>query len=704
MKKIGIGRIIAVVLVAIAALLIVTGVWKTAYVDKDNRLLMEDDAYSYYYMEEGDYASRVISPVREETKSIHLRLIIRNELGDNASFRAYIFDTNGEIILDEHIPVKKGEKAHNIYEIPVDTALTKGASYQLIIAPENITEPDAMLGIYCLRDTAEPAVSLHYEGVEPYADQLPLVIGLEKILIVLLGAVVIWLLIRGKEGPVFTRQISMLAVFFILLLAYVQYLTDHNIESSGALYLGAFLIAAYFIAAMLDTFAASYRGFIRAFIFISLGIAFIIAVPAGAAADEASHFYRAYQASYGQIFSAVFDNPPNSGGVLPFAVTQFADPGARIDFDNVAEVYFQNTAIYSPACYLPYMIAIRLTALFTDRVMVIFYACRVAGFITATVLSMLALRIIPAGRELLFTVMLMPMALQEAACITGDSLTNSLSFLFMAYIFRLAAEGASLDRKRVIRLSIMGIMISLCKLVYFVFIFLILMIPGNKTLASSSKEARKAYYKDKLIDISLLYVLPLTISMIANVLFGRAYVAFGENMNPADQVKYVLTHVPDTIMTVIRTTVEYLGGWFMAMSGDYLGALDIRTLPFITVTIALMLGFAIGALRLPAGLKNMRVLLVSGLVILAGFLLVEGSIYASWTETGEYIIRGVQGRYLIPFVVPLGIFAAQFTDHPLPLMDAVRMEKRKGMMVLADMVRVFIALLAIVDIYSFVIL
>lgn len=617
----------------------------------NNRLLKQEGDYSYFYVSSGEYLTTVIKGNGELVPNVAIRLRFQEEVPENASMEAYVFDSEGNVVIDQHISIFPRPE-NDIYEIPFDLELGKDRSYQFVLAPES----DFTIGVYCSNGTSEPAVLL-----QSSSPALPR--ALNKVSVVLVvciwmcGLLLIVSLLFGERlskvsSCAKSSNIYVPALFsFIGLIVYGQYLADYNTESVEGIGKGIILIVAFTIMSFLCTFARKRELLIMGFMIFIVGSIYLLTFPEGMVPDENTHFYRAFSLAFGN-FQAVKFSDVSVGGVLPRAIRDIADKNAVLDFTDTIEIDFKNTSLYSPICYLPQIIGIRIALLFTSKIHLVFMTARWCGFVGAFILYMLALHIAPVGRKFMLVVMMLPMAMQEMTGVTSDAMTNAFSFLFVALVLKYAADNKKLSIRQIVTITIVGTCVALCKLVYAPLLLMALVIPFDLF-----KDENKTATKNKVV-YAAVFAVPLLACAVTNSILGKNLVPVGENVDAALQIKYVLTHIPDTLMIVVRTIVNSSSQWFHEMTGDFLGGLNIRTIPVVTSILLLMLYISARDMKLTDNFKTTKAKWIFGLTFFAGYLIILAILYVSWTTIGYFIIRGIQGRYYIAFLPSLGLFIA----------------------------------------------
>ncbi len=675
----------------------------------NNRLLKQEGDYSYFYISSGEYLTTVIKGKGALVDKAAIRLRFQEQVPEDASLNVYMFDSQGNVVVDEHINIFPRPE-NDIYEIPFNIELAKDGEYQFIVAPDS----EYTIGIYCYGQTSEPAVLLQNTD-SSLKKEIRMVSALLNVCIWLGGLLFIVALLFGDRLKTLNSNIdtstafvpSLISVFGLII--YGQYLFDYNSDSLDGLKKSVVLIIVLTIIGFLGTFIKKNELFMAGIILFAVGCIYLLTFPEGMIPDERAHFYRAFSLAFGN-FQAVKLSDLEVGGILPSAIREIADKNAVIDFNDTVAIGFKNTSLYSPICYLPQIIGIRVALLFTNHIHLVFMTARWFGFVGAFILCMLALYYMPFGKPFMFIVMILPMTMQEMVGVTSDAMTNAFSFLFIAIVLKAVNDNQKLSNKQIMVITILGTCIGMCKMVYVPLLLLVLLIPirlmGSDDISDSSKKVIIARFK-----YALMLVIPLSLCAITNSILGRNLVPVGENVDAPTQIKYVLTHIPATFMIVVRTIVNSTSQWSHEMTGDFLGGLNIRTLPIITLILLLMLYISARDMNISKTFSNAKAKLLFGLTFFAGYFMILGTLYVTWTTVEYYIIRGIQGRYFIALLPALGLFIASLyaggtSGKEEENADFTGTKKIKGeysrlAMVVVPQLLLVINMIVIVDIYKF---
>lgn len=396
-----------------------------------------------------------------------------------------------------------------------------------------------------------------------------------------------------------------------------------------------------------------YQTFIILAVF--LGICFGLIIPLGQGSDETSHFIRIYEISrkYTTLkyeesteFPRAFETLGQYQAQKEISYQNYIENYDKFLMDSNDKVdlrkQYWNTRLYSPIQYLPQVIGVTLGRVFSDNILVIGTLGRIFGFIAWVVVCAYAIKIIPNKKIFIVILCLLPINIFSAICLSGDTLTNAVTVLFISIIYRKVYLKESINVKDKLILLILGALIALCKIVYLPIIFLILLI---------SKE----HFKDKKNWI--IFIISL---IIVSCVVGLTWLMIGSNSlsdsNPASkkQVEYIfedpIRYCLITIDTFMVRGVAYINQF---MTGDNIVCQGrVQIYPIISYIIGIIV---IISLFVDEGNKEIKISslqkLIVCLVILVTCALICTALYIQWSSLfsiGGGMIDGIQGRYFIP--------------------------------------------------------
>lgn len=398
---------------------------------------------------------------------------------------------------------------------------------------------------------------------------------------------------------------------------------------------------------------------------IMLGIFYVFAIPIYRGHDEHAHFYRAYEISQG-IFNTKIEDE-ESVTTIPEAFEETTPEGEAcnityyrnvIDFlgvdineDETMTVNASYMAVYSPIPYIPQALTIGILNIFTDNVAIIFYGARIVNLLVSVFLLYFAMKLIPFGKKMIFLITILPTTMVQISSLSPDALTLTSSILFVAYVLKLWYEKRKITKKEVSKLTILGIVVALCKIVYIPFVFFVLILP------------RKSY-KDKknyTLSVITMIVIPILINLIW-LAIANTHLSLIDNNKSSVQTANILTNIPEYIRTVAytlqyimdKTLTALFGGGGMTHNTSAVGNGFITVIPMILLFVFEILFDE----KLKINLE-MKAKVIISIISLAIIGLIFTSLYVQWSPLKWFFVDGVQGRYFLPLLLPLTILLAQ---------------------------------------------
>lgn len=386
-------------------------------------------------------------------------------------------------------------------------------------------------------------------------------------------------------------------------------------------------------------------------------IMFLVIMPMFKSHDEQRHWLRAYEISEGQFLTQIHDGKVESN--LPKNVInplneywRYIDyndikkaTSVKLDNENRAFADMSYVAVYTPIQYIPQAIGISIARLFTDRILIMTYAARIANLIVAMGLIYLAIKTTPIGKKIFLLSSMFPLTIEAFSSMSPDALTISISFLFVAYILKLVfGENNKVNRKDIVILSILSIIIAFCKIVYIPLVFLLFIIPKEKFKSK----------RNKLLIITLIIITALILN-IGWLITANGYLSLSSEGTSGGQVLNVLKHPIEYIKMFLYSLNVNGQRYLTSLFGGELGWNEFSLYFFVPYIFCALFVFTSSTDK---GIKDKFTLfpkILITLIILIIFALIFTSLYVQWTKPGNVTIEGVQGRYFIPFIPLIGI-------------------------------------------------
>lgn len=436
-------------------------------------------------------------------------------------------------------------------------------------------------------------------------------------------------LFGGKNYAHPKMEIIIIVLVSLLGIFTITYYQKHNSEKE--LYKTAFLIILLF------------------------GIICCLLIPICNGPDEVEHFVRSEMTSSGVIIpdynNASFQTIQSTLDLIEKGKTTWATGFDAIN-RNDASIFNTNadtqpinyTLVKYPSAfaqnpffgYLAPAIGMMIAKLFNLNAIWLLWLGRIFNILLYASLVSVAVKKVPILKVPMLVISLMPLLIFQASTVAIDSLINGLGILSVAYFFKMY-KTPNLDWKNIAKFSIIVLLMGLCKVTYFAFIFLLLFVPLN-----NFKE--KKYYLYGLISIIALAIIALLwTKYYANPGFLQSFRSnywAEKGINSTQQLSYILSHKKESVMTIFN-----LPQYFNA---DLL-------FRFETFNSIYLLFFGGVCLFYPHDRYNIKsrigALLVCILIYVGTYL----SFLLTWTPVGQLDpIIGVQQRYFLPilFLIP----------------------------------------------------
>lgn len=396
------------------------------------------------------------------------------------------------------------------------------------------------------------------------------------------------------------------------------------------------------------------------FVFLILGVIHMFIMPAYSTPDERAHFATAYYYSDIILGQEAVDEDGNvmvRNEDLLLNVENIR-PGLStyaLIADNIFEgcqddtmVSFDTTPLDVPFwSYAPQTLGITLARLLGFGNIMLLLTGDVFALLFYAACVYVAVKLIPFGKAMMAAISLLPMALETAGSFSYDVLVNGLSFLFIGYVFYLAygREGARL--KDWILMAVIIFFLAPVKVVYVLLAFLCLLIP---------MKSRKKFWLGTAGVVAAggisCLILRLTAIMNLAVQSGAGSAGTAENTY---SISYILSDIPRVVGVLYNTLCRMSDAIFAPLYGQKLGYWDVSVPYYISFGLVLVLAVSLLAkdkerIYIKSWHKILMLVLIIGMT--GGITL---SMMLDFTDVTDTVVRGIQGRYFIPFL-PLAGF------------------------------------------------
>lgn len=418
-----------------------------------------------------------------------------------------------------------------------------------------------------------------------------------------------------------------------------------------------------------------------AFVLLALifGLIYIFKLAPLRGTDEFTHFARVYQVSDGTLWEQKI--PGNKyGGELPVNVNSMINDFRVLTYSNFTGNYtakkqhliskyshisnpgsysqqadFTSSYLYPPWAYLEDLVGIFIAKVAHLPLVWYVYLARISSLLFWILAVWLAIRLIPAGKWFLVALALVPTSLTQAATVSGDGLLISLSWLTFALTIAVLAKKVKLDFKTQIFLVVLAVSMCILKNGYYLIGLFPLVIP-----ASYFKDKKSAY---RWRTVTLVLTVSASLIFIwlglKNVGNAPTIIYPNLNVNAHAQLSYIAHH----LLVYIYRMFAWLGtrGYDII----YLGIVGVITNRVIVLPIAIILliyfGLIMSYLRIEPQSELQKqatkLRLAAAIVVLGTYCLIITAFYLNASGVGAHSVNGVWGRYFLPVIPFLTIFA-----------------------------------------------
>ena len=401
-------------------------------------------------------------------------------------------------------------------------------------------------------------------------------------------------------------------------------------------------------------------------LFFVLGMLYLFILPPFTAPDEAGHFATAYhyanilcggtdpavESTVGDIYRQIAMREQDvvlyghlaactgkgNYSVLAAAIRELP----LFSVENVrATRCLCRTMPYIFPLYLPAITAILLCRLMGLGSVIMVYLARFLTFLTAWYIVCRALNRIPAGGRIFQVIVLFPMVLHLFSSCSADAVANAAAVYGSAIVLCYRQVPARLRRIDAITLAAALGVVALSKPFYLLYFVIGLLLPQE------AFGRKRDYYMFCLIPLFCWAwkYLPIVFSCIF-----EGDVSTYADLSQGYSVGYILRHPVEITWLMIRSIVEELPYIGAQSVGLYLGPLTLRVPPAVLAIFVVLLLWAVfcdgdGQQMLT---RTSRITVV--LLFVLTYICFYGIELLWWTPFGADLIKGVQGRYLLPLL------------------------------------------------------
>lgn len=409
---------------------------------------------------------------------------------------------------------------------------------------------------------------------------------------------------------------------------------------------------------------------------IVLGILYFLVLPCMLVPDSSNHFVRSYLLTRGMLVLPAGGQVTIPSNLLPYASYTYTpyillhSLSEPIDWSNTITYDAVNMALYSPLNYIVQAVGILAASLVTQNANAMQVIGAAFNYVVCTGILYWSIKKVPYGKTVIMILALVPMAVQERASLSADSITYACVIAMLAFCLHMQERQEPMKRREYVQMFLLLIMAASCKVIYFVIGFMILLIPAER-FGREGQSTRMRAMVTKAAGCVVLLVFSVGWIGFASGYLGSTR-AGGDTAAKVD----IILHQTVRYIYILNKTVMNDGiSYLYEMIGYKMGPTNILISPLIIFMAIVVIMIAIvvdvnvthPAIATDADHENTRWAWLRHryfrclymLAIATGIcLLVMTSLYIQWTslEAATYSIEGLQGRYFMP-AAPCAVLA-----------------------------------------------
>jgi uncharacterized membrane protein len=382
--------------------------------------------------------------------------------------------------------------------------------------------------------------------------------------------------------------------------------------------------------------------------------------------DEYIHYDSAYRASFGQTIQYTEAAIQMQGRAIPSFDTLeeksivAAYTQERNDYSKADLKYQQRFVQYNVRAYLPQSIMLATARIMKLPFSWAYMLGKFGNLLCYTLIMALAIRLSKIGKLYISIIGLLPTPLFLASVYSYDAVITSLVFLgFILWLNEILDKNKKLKWYTALAIILCFVIGTWTKTIYMVMMLLLCFLQKEKF----DNKLKSGLFRVGVIVIVAILLFTIKKSPIeptgvtsilqSNSAYSGDKRAIGVSFDK--QIEYVFTHPISYTLVLLRslknTAFDYLLGTSTWLLYAYLERFPEI---FTVLTSTLLLGTALVQID-----EDRKYVLETKWKVLLGFMvfgmasLIWTGLYMTFTSVGANYINGVQGRYYIPFILPL---------------------------------------------------
>lgn len=355
--------------------------------------------------------------------------------------------------------------------------------------------------------------------------------------------------------------------------------------------------------------------------------------------DEVDHWARVYEIGDGNFISDTKDD------------WLYAEiPDSNIYFEKYIEVPdilnsdersynvgMQYSGVYSPVSYIPQVIGLKIAQIFLPNSFYWIYFVRMIQALFCVFCTYFAIKIIPFGKKIVFVIAMLPTYIQAISFISADALLFSSSLVLIAKILELTNSRKKINFIDYVLLFVISCVLALSKLIYIPLCFVLLYLIFKR--------------KETKIPILIILFFICIFVVLWNVI-AMNNLMITQGRNTTYYLKDILFNPFQFIQIFLYSFVNQIGNHINDLFGGMNNPIGnvIYDSSIIPLLFLALYTYFLDEHVFEVSRKEKCLL---WFIIVVTVLLISFSIYISCTPVNFDFIIGIQGRYFLPFLLPI---------------------------------------------------
>lgn len=327
------------------------------------------------------------------------------------------------------------------------------------------------------------------------------------------------------------------------------------------------------------------------------------------------------------------------------------------DYDQQESTTVGRNVTYGIFPYLLSALAISICRVFRIGLYPMLFMSRFINLMYYVCCMYLAIKKIPYGKNVIFLLSILPLNIQQAASFSADGfLTATCTFIF-AHILYLIYEKEKIRLTDILLIYVIGYSLVQCKVIYALFISLIIFIPKTKFPKLSHK-----------IIFLTGAVLIVMIGFLRSGIGGNVMQSSAESDNNYYGIIYILEHPIHSIKMIFNSIFQNADKYLNSILGGELqwSSISISFIWKVILIINIVLSIMIENVKYNVSNRLVTYGIGLGILFIVGIHVIG---LALMTTKDWQIVQGIGGRYFMPILPLFTTFFAKKDNNNLIIID-----------------------------------